>query len=277
MSIEVMTKVWKTSLPTGEKMVLLVLADHANDDGSDSWPGIATIARKASMSERTVQRHLGALQDAGLITITRQGGGNKKTRDDRRPNRYDIDLKAVYGVTICHSDKQDGVTNEPVRGDNRDVTGCHLGRHGVTAVSPYPSLEPSLLEPPLLEPPENKHAREATTPSSALALVEIVADDDFSHFWSKYPRRTQKETAIKRWANMPRRDRLAALEALPTHIQRWQMNNTEEQFIPHPATWLHQKRWQDEIRLTPSTPQLDKSQQVLKRAMERALAEEAQR
>lgn len=143
------------------------------------------------------------------------------------------------------------------------------------SLSPNPlALDP---EPLSLIPQPKTLVSDMAQDCTEVVLVEIITDDDFDHFWSKYPRRTQKSTAVKRWANMPRRDRLAALEALPTHIQRWQMSGTEEQFIPHPATWLHQKRWQDEIRLTQPAQQLDKSQQILKRAMERALAEEAQR
>ena len=244
MSVQVMTQVWKSSLPTAEKMVLLVIADHAADDGSNAWPGIATIARKASMSERTVQRHLRTLEEQGLIAVESQAGGTKTTRNDRRPNRYDINLRALHGVTNRADDEQHGVTTETPRGDKQSSTGCQMEHHGVTTVSPYPSLEPSI--DPSLEPSLTLIS-DMTSESIEVALVEIIPDDDFSHFWAMYPRRTQKSNAVKRWANMPRKDRFAALKALSVQIERWRVQRTEQQYIPHPATWLYQRRWEDEI------------------------------
>lgn len=61
-----MTEAWKTRLPTGQKMVLLALADNANDMG-ECYPSIATLAAKCSMSERAVQGHLRGLEEAGIV------------------------------------------------------------------------------------------------------------------------------------------------------------------------------------------------------------------
>lgn len=61
MSIRQMSAVWRVrGLPPGPKMVLLALADIANDAG-ECFPGVPSLAEKCSMSERTVQEHLVAL------------------------------------------------------------------------------------------------------------------------------------------------------------------------------------------------------------------------
>ena len=52
----------------GDLLVLLVLADHAHDDGGSAYPSVATIARLARMSERGVQTALRHLRDAGIVT-----------------------------------------------------------------------------------------------------------------------------------------------------------------------------------------------------------------
>jgi hypothetical protein len=57
-------------------MVMLALADFANDDG-ECWPSIAGICRKARMSERGVQTVLRRLQDGGYLEIE-AGGGRKR-------------------------------------------------------------------------------------------------------------------------------------------------------------------------------------------------------
>jgi Mn-dependent DtxR family transcriptional regulator len=97
MSIRVMTEVWKTNLPTTEKMVLLVIADHASDDGTNAWPSQATIAAKCSISVRTVQRSVNTLVRHGYIRLEKRAGGSVDCREDRRPNRYTIVLSRLRG------------------------------------------------------------------------------------------------------------------------------------------------------------------------------------
>lgn len=67
MSIRIMTAVWEVELPDSEKIVLLALADSANDEGG-CWPSMASLARKCSKSDRTVQAAVKALEDKGHIT-----------------------------------------------------------------------------------------------------------------------------------------------------------------------------------------------------------------
>ena len=75
-----MTDVWKLSLQAPRKMVLLALADNANDEGTDCWPSVGKLVEKCSMSERAVQGHLAALQEDGYIKRhERLGRSNKFT------------------------------------------------------------------------------------------------------------------------------------------------------------------------------------------------------
>jgi hypothetical protein len=62
----------------GDRLVLLVLADHAKDDGSSAWPSVATIAHEAHLSEKQVQRCLASLKKAQRIrkTGTSRSGTN---------------------------------------------------------------------------------------------------------------------------------------------------------------------------------------------------------
>lgn len=67
MSVALMSLVWKVDLPASEKLVLLALADCANDEGG-CWPSMRTLVSKCSKSERTVQAAIKALVDAGHLT-----------------------------------------------------------------------------------------------------------------------------------------------------------------------------------------------------------------
>lgn len=61
---------WVWSLRLGDanrKLILLKYADHAHDDGRNTWVKPKKVADFAECSERTVQRHLGALLDEGFM------------------------------------------------------------------------------------------------------------------------------------------------------------------------------------------------------------------
>ena len=67
MSVRIMSLAWELPLSPTEKLVILALADCANDEG-ECWPSIATIARKSNLGERSVQRSIQALKDAGHLS-----------------------------------------------------------------------------------------------------------------------------------------------------------------------------------------------------------------
>lgn len=70
MSIALMSRVMESPLgsPT-DKLVLLVLADCANDDGMNVFPSVATIARRCDMSDRAVQMSLRRMTEKGWISV----------------------------------------------------------------------------------------------------------------------------------------------------------------------------------------------------------------
>lgn len=82
MSIKAMSWAWEqTTTSSGAKLVLLALADHANDDG-ECWPGMKRIAEKCGMSARQVSSHVTGLEEAGLISTSR------RCRNDHKYSTY---------------------------------------------------------------------------------------------------------------------------------------------------------------------------------------------
>lgn len=67
MSVRIMTAAWAVDLPAGEKLVLLALADCANDEGH-CWPGLANLARKTGKSRRSLIDTIHALEKAEHIS-----------------------------------------------------------------------------------------------------------------------------------------------------------------------------------------------------------------
>ena len=76
----------------------------------------------------------------------------------------------------------------------------------------------------------------------------------FDNFWDKYPRKVAKMVAQKSWARLKKEEKIAAIKNLDAHLAYWKAKETEKEFIPHPATWLNQGRWEDEIEIVDSKP-----------------------
>lgn len=67
MSVRVMTAAWAVDLPAGEKLVLLALADCANDEGY-CYPGLKSLGRKTGKSRRSLIDTIHALEARGHIS-----------------------------------------------------------------------------------------------------------------------------------------------------------------------------------------------------------------
>lgn len=70
----------ESDLPTGAKLVGLVIASHTSPLGDHAWPGRERIASLGSMSLRVASAHIHALEVAGWILVTRRNvGGTRLT------------------------------------------------------------------------------------------------------------------------------------------------------------------------------------------------------
>jgi hypothetical protein len=77
-------------------------------------------------------------------------------------------------------------------------------------------------------------------------------DAAFERFWQAYPRKTAKTAARKAWAKLypvnGLLDTIMAAVAAQSNSRQWLTDGGR--FIPHPATWLNNARWEDEVAET---------------------------
>tara|TARA_Y100000004_G_C8893122_1_gene402938 strand:+ start:82 stop:519 length:438 start_codon:yes stop_codon:yes gene_type:complete len=97
-------------------------------------------------------------------------------------------------------------------------------------------------------------------------VMNDTKDNSFDKFYKLYPRKIGRFMAKKAFHKLSDRDKYLAYNGLLDYIRFWKHNKTEKQFIPHPSTWLNQRRWEDEIDL-PKTKQ-QKTSNVNKQVME---------
>lgn len=94
MSIRAMTWAWGRPLGPAAKLVLMALADIADDHGV-CWPSVGHLAMKCTVSERTAQRLLAGLERVGLIDV------EPRFRPDgsRTSNRFRLNLEGGDNLT----------------------------------------------------------------------------------------------------------------------------------------------------------------------------------
>jgi len=218
MSIRVMSEVWRTKLPTSEKMVLLVIADHASDEGDNAWPSQATIAARASCTIRTVQRCVNNLVREGYVRMEKGAGGSVNCRDDRRPHRYTINLTKLRGDKLT--------PRKELRDDIDDGDGA-------TSATDTGRLSRPMNHP--IEPPKE-------TP--------------FDLFWKAYPKKIAKKAALKAWTQAIKdtdpKIIIASAQAFAEDKTR------QDAFTAYPATWLNAGRWMDEVTVAKPPVVVDK-------------------
>lgn len=81
--------VWKYRVPFNQAWVLMALADHADDDGTNCYPAIAYVAWKTGYSERQVRRVMKQLRDTGALIVL------EDNRGPGFPVHYQVNLEAL--------------------------------------------------------------------------------------------------------------------------------------------------------------------------------------
>lgn len=76
----------------------------------------------------------------------------------------------------------------------------------------------------------------------------VVEETPFDIFWKAYPRKTGKGDARKKFAKALTKTSFDnIMEALRRVKASAQWQKDDGQFVPYPATWLNQERWDDEV------------------------------
>jgi hypothetical protein len=105
---------------------------------------------------------------------------------------------------------------------------------------------------------------------------EGEGEKSFALFWKSYPRIVGKPAARKAWSKVKPEE----IEGLMAGLEIWKRcpQWTDEQFIPHPATWLNQRRWEDNpahvkaveaLRPAPTGPNIRVRPDALERSRQR--------
>ena len=137
-----MTKAWELDLKANDKLVLLALADHANDDG-ECYPSLRKIEAKTGLSKQGLINAIKRLMDLGLI----QKEHRNRNDGGQTSNLYTLTLDGAVNTVYSPCQQQTQSLS----------TQCTPPVNTVYPVNHQdkPSIEPSI------EPSINLYAEEA--------------------------------------------------------------------------------------------------------------------
>lgn len=221
MSIKLMNLVWQSSLHRSNKLLLLALADSANDEGV-TWPSIKNLMAKCSLTERQICYSIKELIILGVISKEARVRNN----GSQSSNCYFINESILYRFCNKNSQSEQGYSEhiappplKYIQGDSE-----HIAPHIITNRT------------------NNSSEEELYIHQNDFLLTK------FEEFWNLYPNKKAKDYC-KKWflKNCSKKIDLPdkIIEGVKKYLPYWE---TREEFIPHPHTWLNRGRWEDEIK-----------------------------
>jgi hypothetical protein len=222
MSWRACRRVWDDFHPGGTiKLALVALADYGDHDGANICPSMRALSAKVGMSVDQTRRLVHELIGIGALEVVANalGGPPGATR------QYRIRLEHL---TACAHARGTACTD--ARG-----TACIQSRDGLHTV-------PRRLAPMQAKPKGTERNR------IRAKRVNGFDVDGFEAFWNAYPRKVAKQAALKAWTRLQPDGSLKAevQKALARAKRTRQWTRDGGEYIPHPATWLNNRRWEDE-------------------------------
>lgn len=166
MSMRLMVEVFHTEVGDPmHKLVLLKLADNANDNG-ECYPSYHHIAKECEISKRTAMRAVDSLCEKGLLIKQPRYliGGKEQTS-----NFYVIVLPSLHGsVTVTP-----GVVSQSHQGSDTESLGVVSQSHPNQS---YITSKENIKDIPLCIPPEEKHANQDGVNEAALRCLAFYND-----------------------------------------------------------------------------------------------------
>lgn len=99
-------------------------------------------------------------------------------------------------------------------------------------------IKPNLIKPNLIEPKVRVFKNK-----------EEGYSVEFENFWTIYPEKIGKGKAYDSWKKLSTDEQEKSVVQIKLQIESNHFRNKSGiDYIPHPTTWLNQKRWEDEIK-----------------------------
>lgn len=233
MSNLVLNECWKLAIKSSPKLVLISLADQADDDGW-CFPSIQSLMNRTGLSERAVQMQLNYLEEVGAIS--------------RHRRRH---ATTVYRVT------PDAATVERIRKQERTdnpldtiAGGVAAGRKtrpaksaglGSGAVETRTTCAP---DPQILRPDPAPDAPKPSVTIRSTPIPRERARGGWGEFARLYPKKGKAGEARAIWGHLDPDDQALALAVLKQQLGTRMWQGALVEYLPTMARWLGERQFE---------------------------------
>jgi hypothetical protein len=243
MSIDLMSRVWKSdAYQGGTLLVLLALADWADDDGTRIFPKVETLAKKARLSDRQTRNCLKSLRDDGVlveVAAARRG----------RPTEYRMNLNAMKKL-------QGNNCTAKITPEISDAVALQSATVALKSATPHiDNHQLSTIEPSTL------CAGRESESGQSVGLEKPPRDDsepDWPRIWTEFrkvpglPKGVSEREAKKAYLRLVAQGEAPTVDELIRAIASWATETAEQQrartkgklYVKHPHNWLAEKCFQ---------------------------------
>jgi hypothetical protein len=201
-----------------ELLVHVAVADTVNEKYDwQMWASVATLAEKARCNRNTVREVLRKLEAGGMLEplVVERG----------KACRYVFLMPNVAAVARPAAETRSAPEEANVAPDCADLA------------PQAPNVAPV--------------ARQNTTNATEPSVTQLLAAD-FATFWAIYPRKVKRPKALEAFTRAAKRSYPhEIIDGAERWADYWRDARTEQQYIPHPMTFLNGDQWNDG---TPALP-----------------------
>lgn len=189
-----------------------------------------------------------------------------------KPDHWQVSVEALLN---CGPDKK-GNRKEAIYGYINELIGAgyitrkkHASGAMDYVVSEFPAEVPDKEKPDWANPDQANpnlgyptlvsiEVKQELKKTTNLSGMPDVSEESFEDFWQEYPKKKAKADALKAWRKIKPDASLLAkiLKGLSVAKASEGWVKDGGRFVPHPATWLNGKRWEDEA-VSGEAPALD--------------------
>lgn len=166
------------------------------------------------------------------------------------PAQLGVETVIAAGISDPHtaSQGQDDVEVAPLHGKDVPLHGKDVPRHVQEMPLSIPSVIYSFCTPPTPPQSGGEDAPAAEPVEGQEERPREKTSERFALFWQAYPKKVGKGAAETAWRKLKPGAELVQtmLSAIAAAKKSSQWLRDGGQYIPNPATWLGQRRWEDE-------------------------------
>lgn len=225
------------------------MAKRAGNDLAEYFQSIASLCEETALNRKTVIRSLKALCESGFISDT-----GKRVGDTKQVVVYQI----IGIFEMINNSKSDDL-NSTKNGTIPESEQFQL----------FPETAPNLPANSTVFSTKESQIYAETVPNLGHGINTGIntgtksdmrksaeAPNAFSIFYDAYPKKKGRKNAEKAWGKLNPDDELIAkiMSALDQDKKSRGWLKDGGEYIPHPATWLNGRRWEDETDPPPSEP-----------------------